>query len=161
MSKKVDVHEGLESTLLLLNHRVKSGITVVKQYTEIPKLTCYAAPLNQVFMNLFSNAIDALSETKKLESDWQPTISISTELTESTVVIRIADNGSGIPEKIRSKIFDPFFTTKPIGSGTGLGLSISYQIIVDKHKGNISCQSKLGEGTEFTIELPISIPLSL
>jgi predicted ATPase/signal transduction histidine kinase len=156
MSKKVDVHEGLESTLLLLNHRLKSGITVVKTYSEIPELTCYAAPLNQVFMNLFSNAIDALNEHPNTSTDWRPTISISTESTESTIGIRIADNGSGIPEAIRSKIFDPFFTTKPIGSGTGLGLSISYQIIVDKHKGNISCESELGKGTEFTIELPIS-----
>ncbi len=156
VSKAVNVHEGLESTLLLLNHRLKSGIKIIKQYGEIPQLTCYAAPLNQVFMNLFSNAIDALGDHPNTGADWQPTINISTESNDSTIVIRIADNGSGIPEKIRSKIFDPFFTTKPIGSGTGLGLSISYQIIVDKHKGSISCQSELGQGTEFTIELPIA-----
>ncbi len=155
MSKEVDIHEGLESTLLLLNHRLKSGINIVKNYGEIPQLNCYAAPLNQVFMNLFSNAIDAFKDNPNVSNDWQPTINICTESTESTIVIRIADNGSGIPEEIRSKIFDPFFTTKPIGSGTGLGLSISYQIIVDKHQGSISCQSELGKGTEFTIELPI------
>lgn len=155
MSKEVDIHEGLESTLLLLNHRLKSGITIVKQYGEIPQVTCYAAPLNQVFMNLLSNAIDALKDHPNASSDWQPTISISTESTKSMIVIQIADNGSGIPEKVRGKIFDPFFTTKPIGSGTGLGLSISYQIIVEKHKGTISCQSELGQGTIFTIELPI------
>ena len=126
-------------------------------YGKIPELTCYAAPLNQVFMNLFSNAIDALREHPNTSADWQPTLSIFTASTEFAIVIRIADNGSGIPEAIRSKIFDPFFTTKPIGSGTGLGLSISYQIIVDKHKGNISCQSEPGKGTEFTIELPILI----
>jgi signal transduction histidine kinase/tetratricopeptide (TPR) repeat protein len=164
VNKTVNVHEGIESTLLLLNHRLKSGIKVVRQYQELPLIHCYAAPLNQVFMNLLSNAIDALndySKSSELGPDWVPTIDIATKLIDSSVIIQISDNGAGIPEEIRKQVFDPFFTTKPVGSGTGLGLSISYQIIVEKHKGKISCQSQPGKGTEFTIELPISMIRSL
>lgn len=160
VSKTVNVHEGIESTLLLLNHRLKSGIKVLRQYQELPLIHCYAAPLNQVFMNLLSNSIDALNDygtSSEFATDWVPTIAIATKLIDSSVIIQISDNGGGIPEETRKKVFDPFFTTKPVGSGTGLGLSISYQIIVDKHKGKISCQSQPGKGTEFTIELPISM----
>ncbi len=164
VNKAVNVHEGIESTLLLLNHRLKSGIKVVRQYQKLPPIHCYPAPLNQVFMNLLSNAIDALNDYDKscgksseFGADWVPTIDIVTKLLDSSVIIQILDNGAGIPEEIIKKVFDPFFTTKPVGSGTGLGLSISYQIIVDKHKGKISCQSKPGKGAEFTIELPISM----
>ncbi|MEW5861855.1 MAG: AAA family ATPase [Cyanobacteriota bacterium] len=162
--KPVDIHEGIESTLLILQHRLKkdnlhSGIEVIKNYGKLPRIFCYASELNQVFMNLLSNAIDALEEIRssKEVSDKKPTISVYTEMASSTLArIRIADNGSGMTENIKKKIFDPFFTTKPVGSGTGLGLSISYQIVVDKHNGKLSCVSSSGLGTEFIIEMPIS-----
>ncbi len=150
--KAVDIHQGIDSTLLILQHRLKSGegreIKVVKNYGNLPKVECYGAQLNQVFMNLISNAIDAL------ENIDQPTITITTELLKSQVLIRIADNGCGIPESILPQIFAPFFTTKKLGKGTGLGLSVSYQIIVEKHGGKLEC-SRLAAGTEFKIILPI------
>lgn len=154
--KPVNIHEGIDSTLMILQNRLKSsgsqsGISVIKDFGELPKVECYAGQLNQVFMNLLSNAIDAL--------DGQPsprTISISTSLSsKSTVIIRIADNGPGIPLCHQTKLFDPFFTTKPVGAGTGLGLSISYQIIVEKHGGTLKCVSKVGHGAEFVVEIPI------
>ncbi|MBD1840370.1 AAA family ATPase [Coleofasciculus sp. FACHB-64] len=162
--KPVDIHEGIESTLLILQHRLKkdslhSGIEVIKEYGQLPRIFCYASELNQVFMNLLSNAIDALEEIRNSGevSDKKPTISIYTEMASSNSVrIRIADNGAGMTEDVKKKIFDPFFTTKPVGSGTGLGLSISYQIVVDKHNGKLSCVSSSGLGTEFIIEMPIS-----
>ncbi|WP_260446923.1 protein kinase domain-containing protein [Nostoc sp. 2RC] len=177
--KPVDIHEGIDNTLMILQHRLKEKndypeIEVIKEYGNLPEVTCYAGQLNQVFMNILSNAIDALEELSVNEQqinlngdlgvskaqqqikNHSPKIRISTQLTNSnTVVIRIADNGSGITEALRQKIFDPFFTTKSVGSGTGLGLSISYQIIVDKHKGNLTCNSTIGEGTEFVIEIPM------
>lgn len=162
--KSVNIHEGIESTLLILQERLKGRadhqkIQVIRAYGELPLVECYASHLNQVFMNLLINAIDALDEQNsapllinKLEP---PTIWIRTEIShQNWVTISISDNGSGIPTDIQSKIFDPFFTTKPVGKGTGLGLSISYQIIVEKHHGQLSCYSEIGKRTEFVINIP-------
>jgi signal transduction histidine kinase len=159
--KTVDIHAGIDSTLMILQHRCKGksnfpGISVVKEYGNLPLVKCYPSQLNQVFMNILANAIDALEDGYKVSNLCPPTIRIQTQvLDEQWVVIRILDNGCGISEEIISKLFDPFFTTKEIGKGTGLGLSISYQIVVDKHHGKLSCQSTLGDGTEFTIEIPV------
>ncbi|MDF5710690.1 MAG: GAF domain-containing protein [Nostoc sp. S4] len=168
--RAVDIHEGLNSTLLILGHRLKNtsdrpAIEVIKEYNTIPLVECYPAQLNQVFMNLLSNSVDALEEKfktiqqKYLESAEKcPRIPLSiwiiTQIVNNQVVIKIADNGLGISEEVRSHIFDPFFTTKAPGKGTGLGLSISYQIVVEKHHGEIKCLSKPGEGTEFLIKIP-------
>lgn len=160
--KAVDLHEGIDSTLLILQHRLQPqtnsfAIEIVKQYGELLPVVCYAAQMNQVFMNILNNAIDALenSATSGKIID-NPKILIRTELIEeNSILICIADNGCGIPEIMRSRIFEPFFTTKQPGQGTGLGLSISYQIIVEKHGGNIKCVSEPGNGCEFWIEIPI------
>jgi signal transduction histidine kinase len=168
--KPVNIHEGIDNTLLILNSRLKQGIKVIKEYGELPLVECTPAPINQVFMNLLCNAIDALEEVKverlKLEgsednlqpSNLQsatPCIWIRTEVSgQNSVVIRIADNGSGIGSTIKHQIFDPFFTTKNPGKGTGLGLTITYQIIT-QHQGKIEVNSTPGQGTEFTIILPI------
>ncbi|MEH1769595.1 MAG: GAF domain-containing protein [Nostoc sp.] len=165
--KPVDIHEGIDSTLLILQHRLQPEtnsfvIEVVKQYGELPPLVCYAAQMNQVFMNILNNAIDALenSATSGKIID-NPKIWIRTEvIEENTILIWIADNGCGIPETMRSRIFEPFFTTKQPGQGTGLGLSISYQIIVEKHGGNIKCVSEAGKGCEFWIEIPMKRTVS-
>ncbi|MGG6270265.1 sensor histidine kinase [Leptolyngbya sp. AN03gr2] len=154
--KVVDLHEGLENTLLLLQHRLKHiskrrEIQIVRNFQTLPKIECYAGQLNQVFLNLIGNAIDALENI----SDRPLTIWITTEATDSSAIVKIRDNGQGIPESVKSKIFDPFFTTKPVGQGTGLGLSIAYQIIVGQHHGALTCTSEAGKGTEFTIEIPI------
>lgn len=170
--KSVDIHQGLDSTLLILGHRLKNNIQrpaieIVKEYATLALLECYPAQLNQVFMNLLSNSIDALEEKfKTIQQRYLKlsqtcpiiplTIWISTQAVNNQIVIKITDNGLGIPEEVRSHIFDPFFTTKAPGKGTGLGLSISYQIIVEKHHGQIRCSSKPGEGTEFLIEIPCS-----
>ncbi len=170
--KPVDIHEGINNTLLILQHRLRadggaSEIQVIKDYGQLPHITCHASQLNQVFMNLLNNAIDALEQEPRVrssESGVIPTITIRTEVrTEDSpfpipqwVIIRIADNGSGMSEEVLHKIFDPFFTTKPVGNGTGLGLSISYQIVVEKHKGHIRCVSAPGEGTEFIVEIPVN-----
>jgi len=162
--KAVDIHEGIESTLLILQHRfrkteMRPEITVIKAYGELPLVTCYASQLNQVFMHLLNNAIDALEGQGDNEcfSIPNPQIHIHTELTDNELVrIRIADNGCGIPDSVRSRIFDPFFTTKPVGSGTGLGLSISYQIVVQQHRGKLSCCSSDGQGSEFELEIPVN-----
>jgi PAS domain S-box-containing protein len=164
--KRVDLHQGIDTTLAILQHRLRgennwSAIEVVKAYGQLPQVTCYASQMNQVFMNLLNNAIDAL--------EGQPpprTITIRTALemrtrdiapTDSPVaVIRIADNGPGMSEQLCQQIFDPFFTTKPIGRGTGLGLSISYQIIVEKHGGQLYCNSAPGKGTELVVEIPLN-----
>lgn len=182
--KPVDIHEGIDNTLLLLQHGLKQKprcreIQVIKEYGQLPQVQCYPSYLNQVFMNLLGNAIDALEEARREESGLSPMIRIRTEVIEGElpdsyrfmssptlqprryrtyaprVVIRIIDNGSGITAEIQPRIFDPFFTTKPPGKGTGLGLSISYQIVVDKHGGQLRFHSALGQGTEFVIELPI------
>ncbi|WP_198287565.1 ATP-binding protein [Rivularia sp. PCC 7116] len=157
--KQVDIHEGIDNTLLILQHRLKnhstqSEIKVNKDYAQIPLVECYAGKLNQVFMNILGNAIDALSTLET--SDKTANISISTLVIDGNWVrICIADNGTGIKEEVRKNIFNPFFTTKPVGKGTGLGLSISYQIIVEIHQGKILCDSELGKGTKFIIEIPI------
>ena len=164
--KPVNLHEGINSTLLILNHRLKGNgekppIQIVKQYGELPTVECFAGPINQVFMNILSNAIDALEDVtsrqtcqEMLENPSQ--IRIGTEVVGNFVEIKIADNGPGITEQVKQQIFDTFFTTKPIGKGTGMGLSISYQIIVERHKGELYCTSELGKGTEFTIRIPIA-----
>ncbi|KKD38607.1 MAG: ATP-binding protein [Limnoraphis robusta] len=149
--KACDLHEGLESTLLLLNHRLTSQVEVVRKYGNIPDVACHPAQINQVFMNIISNAIDALLER---EDQVHKKILIVTESQYEQVLIRISDNGGGIPPEILGKLFDPFFTTKPVGKGTGLGLAISYKII-EKHQGKIQVHSSAGEGTEFVITLPI------
>ncbi|BBD57997.1 multi-sensor signal transduction histidine kinase [Nostoc sp. HK-01] len=162
--KVVNIHEGLDSTLLILQHRLKSKpdsaeIQVIKEYGDLPLVECYAGQLNQVFMNVLSNAIDAL-EYHPESATHQHQVTIRTTVGEmnnniSSVVIYIKDNGVGIPEAVKNRVFDPFFTTKPVGKGTGLGLSISYQIIVEKHGGLFQCDSQPGQGTEFRIEVPI------
>ncbi|MBD2293731.1 DUF3365 domain-containing protein [Anabaena sphaerica FACHB-251] len=166
--KSVNLHEGIESTLVILQHRLKANsdhpeIVVIKEYTNLPLVECNPGQLNQVFMNLLSNAIDALVSHWEnhiikdgTEANFTPQILIKTEMANSeSVKIYVSDNGSGIPEKVSSQIFNPFFTTKPIGKGTGLGLSISYKIIVERHQGSISCESELGKGTTFCIQIPV------
>ncbi|MDZ7990689.1 MAG: sensor histidine kinase [Nostoc sp. EfeVER01] len=163
--KRANLHEGLETTLLILGHRLKANahrpvIQLSKEYGELPLVECYPGELNQVFMNLISNAIEAIEEIQKNQHFGENfkhigMIWIKTEAIGERVIIRIADNGSGISEANRTKIFDAFYTTKVIGQGTGLGLSIAYQIIVSNHRGKLSCHSTQGEGTEFVIELPI------
>lgn len=164
--KPVDIHEGIDSTLLLLQHRLKAAvgqaqIEVVKIYGDLPHVDCYAGQLNQVFMNIITNAIDALQIAASTSPTKRITIQTSRlerpESDQPSILIQIKDNGTGIPEAVKARIFDPFFTTKPVGQGTGLGLSISYQI-VKKHKGELSCQSELGKGTEFWIEIPVHQP---
>ncbi|PZV10559.1 MAG: hypothetical protein DCF22_16345 [Leptolyngbya sp.] len=175
--KEVNIHEGIDSTLMILQNRFKAksdrpAIEVVKHYGKLPDVECYAGQLNQVFMNLLANAIDALEENfeksasrfaidvreESMEAihNLAPTITIGTEVVGcDRIRIRIADNGSGIPEQVQPKLFDPFFTTKPLGKGTGLGLSISYQIITETHAGSLKCVSSLGQGAEFVIEIPV------
>lgn len=161
-----DIHSGLESTLMILQHRLKAkperpAIQVVKEYGDLPEVECYAGQINQVFMNILANAIDALEEFNQHRSSEEiqqnlNTIKIRTQvLNQNWVAIRIADNGPGMTSEVSRKLFDPFFTTKPVGKGTGLGLSISYQIVVEKHGGQLRCVSKLGQGTEFIIEIPV------
>ncbi len=166
--KVVDIHEGIDSTLMILHSRLKvspaaSGITVIKEYGNLPNVECYAGQLNQVFMNILANAIDALEEgfggrcQGSGESTSPPTIRIRTEMTNTQQVrICIGDNGLGMTEEVRNRLFDPFFTTKEVGKGTGLGLSISYQIVVDRHKGSLQCFSEMGQGCEFWVEVPLT-----
>ena len=189
--KPVDIHEGLENTLLILQHRLKpeaANIELIREYGDLPPVECYPGQLNQVFMNILNNAIDALEKSDCSSADLSHTnfksgviqcntrtIKISTEIvgcseadpsssqqhgSTQCAVIRIADNGPGIPKDARKRIFDPFFTTKPVGEGTGLGLSISYQIIVEKHGGQLRCITEPGKGTEFIVEIPL-IPSKL
>jgi signal transduction histidine kinase len=182
--KKVDLHEGIENTLLILQHRLTakdqhSEIQVFKEYGNLPRVECYPGQLNQVFMNILSNAIDALKDSDFANQEHPPpSISIRTYTLDNcdsnqnslsllpeyyrekiqnsqSVVIRIADNGPGMTEAVRERLFDPFFTTKPVGQGSGLGLSISYQIVVEHHHGVLTCTSVPGQGTEFWIEIPI------
>ena len=169
--KPVDIHEGIDSTLLILQNRLKArpgfhNIEVIKQYGDLPQVECYAGQLNQVFMNILSNAIDALdsqAETAIAQGLAAPnhTITICTEVRNpEQVTVRIRDNGPGMTPVVAQRLFDPFFTTKPVGQGTGLGLSISYQIVVEKHRGSLWCHSQLGEGAEFWIEIPITQSVS-
>jgi signal transduction histidine kinase len=166
--KAVNIHEGIDSTLMILQHRLQAqgkrpDIEVVKEYGNLPLVECYAGQLNQVFVNVLVNAIDALDELSATK-DWSwnrderttPTITIRTSRVDADwVEIVIADNGPDIPEQIQQQIFDPFFTTKPVGKGTGMGMSISYQIIADKHRGKLCCHSSPGQGAEFVIQIPI------
>lgn len=178
--KAVDLHEGIDSGLLILQNRLKSNddrpaIEVIKHYSDLPMVECYAGQINQVFMNLLVNAIDAIDEivtqdfqlnptfnvelSSEFKSNFQPQITIRTGLTRSNqVTIRIADNGPGVPEEIKSRLFDPFFTTKPVGKGTGMGLSICYQIITKQHGGTLQCISFTGQGAEFVVTIPLKQP---
>ncbi len=150
--KPVNIQEGIDSTLLILNSKLKQGIDVVKQYGNLPLVKCYPAQLNQVFMNILDNAIDALIAQGEPA---RKQIVIQTAIVDSDQVqVRIRDSGPGIPESIQERVFDPFFTTKDVGKGTGLGLSISYQVI-EKHKGKISVISSPGQGTEFVVTIPV------
>jgi signal transduction histidine kinase len=169
--KSVDIHEGINSTLMILQHRLKAksdrpAINVIKDYGALPLVTCYAGQLNQVFMNLLANAIDALEERGSRENGtvFYPQILIRTEVvpgnsydnisTGSGIRVTISDNGIGMTEKVISKLFTPFFTTKPIGKGTGMGLSISRKILLEKHCAQLQCFSTPEQGTQFIIEMP-------
>ncbi|MEH2005888.1 PAS domain S-box protein [Nostoc sp.] len=201
--KAVDIHEGIDSTLMILQSRLKandqrSTIEIIKEYAQLPLVECYAGQLNQVFMNILSNAIDALEEGDKGNNQYPipntqfpmpntslreaaPTATLSTSaqcpmpnaqfpistirictqlLKPNQVIIRITDNGLGIPEDVKKQLFDPFFTTKPIGKGTGMGLAISYQIITERHGGSLECISQPGQGAEFVINIPLIQHLS-
>lgn len=163
----VNIHEGIDSTLMILKHRLKANenrpaIEVIKEYGDLPLVECYAGQLNQVFMNLLSNAIDAFDEYSQsysyTEMELNPnTIIISTEANEKEdqMLIRIHDNGPGMLPEAQAHLFEPLFTTKPLGKGTGLGLSISHQIVVEKHGGQLTCNSVSGKGVEFVIALPL------
>ncbi|NET09283.1 MAG: response regulator [Symploca sp. SIO2B6] len=161
--KQINVHDGLENTLSLLSHRLmleggKTIISVEKNYGALPKVDCYPAQLNQVFMTILNNAIDVLEEVSSennMGRGWIPTIRIQTHCTLKTVFIQIEDNGIGISKDLQNKIFEPFFTTKPTGKGTGLGLAIAHQIIVEQHGGQLDVTSALGQGTTMSICLPI------
>jgi len=168
--KQVNIHEGIDSTLMILQHRLKGQphrreIQVIKEYETLPLVECYAGQINQVFMNILANGIDALEQKMGVWAESggddrdigeePPTIRIRTVLThDQWVQIKISDNGGGIPPEVMRKIYDPFYTTKPVGYGTGLGLAISYQIM-EKHQGWLSCVSQPGQGTEFTIAIPL------
>lgn len=166
--KDVDIHEGIDSTLMILDNRLQQKkdrpeIQVIKEYGKLPPINCYAGQLNQVFMNLLTNAIDAI-ESQPIKNDlnshssshsW---IKIVTKMKNAAEIeIAIADNGPGIPDEVKHRLFDPFFTTKPVGKGTGLGLSISYSIIVEKHGGQLEVNSTPGKGTEFIISIPVKL----
>ncbi|MEM9805087.1 MAG: ATP-binding protein [Cyanobacteria bacterium P01_D01_bin.56] len=153
VTRQVDLHKGIESTLVILKHQLKD-INVIKNYGSLPAVDCYPSRLNQVFMNILTNAIDALNEPNQ---QTHRQIKISTSLTEDGqgVEIDIEDNGPGIPSNIQQRIFDPFFTTKTVGKGTGLGMSISYQIITQTHNGELLCTSKPGNGAKFIVQIPI------
>ncbi|MGC8712785.1 MAG: sensor histidine kinase [Leptodesmis sp.] len=161
--KPVDIHEGIDSTLLILQHRLKAtpnqtGVEVIKDYGELPLVNCYASQLNQVLMNILVNALDAMEDQRNPNLTPAPpcTIRIQTRKLDSGMVqIAIADNGSGMTPEVQQQIFDPFFTTKPVGKGTGMGLSISYQIVTKRHQGKLYCVSQPGKGTEFFLEIPI------
>ncbi len=172
--KAVNIHEGIDSTLLLLQNRLKAQperieIQVIKEYGDLPLVQCYAGQLNQVFMNLLANAIDSLEElienSQQLGNssllnvekvpEFTPQISIITETKDQLALIRIADNGLGITPEVQQRLFDPFYTTKAVGKGTGMGLSISYSIVVEKHKGQLQCISEPGTGAEFVVAIPL------
>lgn len=167
--KAVDIHEGIDSTMMIIQSRLKATdkrpeIKVIKEYDNLPLIECYPGQLNQVFMNILVNAIDALEDSvltgrwktkKQLKTD-NPGIYIRTQLiTPNQVTISIADNGTGIPEDAKKQLFNPFFTTKPVGQGTGMGLAISHQIITERHGGSLEFVSQPGSGAEFIISIPL------
>lgn len=159
--KKVNIHDGLDSTLVILQHRLNAqsnrpAILLEKEYSKLPEVECYAGQINQVFLHILNNAIDALEKVNWETSLSSPKIRICTQLIDSShIAIAISDNGIGIKESLQKKIFDPFFTTKKIGSGIGMGLSISYQIVVESHGGELFCESMSEQGTTFNIILPL------
>ncbi len=164
--KPVNIHEGIDSALLILRDRLKEkpghpAIQVIKKYEDLPLVECYAGQLNQVFMNIISNAIDALDEqhpdcSVEVRQNHQAILTICTQFIDNNwVKISIKDNGPGMTESVKAKLFAPFFTTKEVGKGTGLGLSISYQIVVEKHRGKLQCISASGQGAEFLVEIPV------
>lgn len=160
--KPVDLHEGISSTLMMLQNRLKPThdrpeIQIIPDYAELPLVECFAGQINQALMNILVNAIDALDAkaARQEQPSFVPKITIRTQrLDHQQIAIHIIDNGPGMPEAVRQRLFDPFFTTKPVGQGTGLGLSISHQIIVEKHHGQLECRSTLGQGTEFILTIP-------
>jgi signal transduction histidine kinase len=167
-----DLHEGLDSTLLILNHRIKASgkrpaIKIIRQYGELGMIDCYPGQLNQVFMNILANAIDALEEAweKQLLSDPSgickaariPTLTLTTQRLPQATEIRLADNGAGMTEEVKAQIFEALFTTKEMGKGTGLGLAIVQQIITENHRGKIGVNSEVGKGTEFVITIPVKL----
>jgi signal transduction histidine kinase len=185
--KTVDIHDGIDHAIRILQHRLRAEgnrpeIRVIRDYGQLPQVTCYASQMNQVFLHLLSNAIDAIAscfandtlderseprcitirtetgstQASATSSTAEPTAS-NPQRTTDCVFIRIADNGCGMSEAVQQKMFDPFFTTKPLGNAKGLGLSISYQIVVERHHGQLTCHSVVGEGTEFAIVLPIVV----
>ena len=167
--KLINIHQGLDDTLLILAHRLKlksngCEIKIIKEYSDLPLINCYGGQLNQVFINILANSIDAIEEsiqqTEALHPSCprnQPFIKIKTELIDPDwIAIKISDNGFGIPESIQAQIFDPFFTTKPVGKGTGMGMAISYQIIVERHQGDLQFTSIPRQGTEFLIKIPVN-----
>ncbi|MBN3959324.1 response regulator [Nostoc sp. NMS8] len=157
-----DLHQGLDSTLMILQHRLKANgdrpqIEVIKNYGVLPHINCYLGQMNQVFMNILANAVDALDDAiiQGKISNLIPRIKITTEIdSEQLIIIRIADNGIGVPERLKKRLFEPLFTTKTVGKGTGLGLSIAYEIVVEKHNGVLEVNSQPGGGTEFIIKMP-------
>ncbi|MEM8641615.1 MAG: ATP-binding protein [Cyanobacteria bacterium P01_G01_bin.54] len=154
--KSVDIHAGLESTLTILHNRLQAQdcpIQVIKDYGSLPLIACYAGQVNQVFMNILSNAIDALQEQKQNNL---PTMKITTKTVGQNIILTISDNGIGMAKTTQGRIFDPFFTTKEVGEGTGLGMAIAHQIITEQHGGTITCTSELGKGSTFSITLPIA-----
>ncbi|MGD1944077.1 MAG: sensor histidine kinase [Leptolyngbyaceae cyanobacterium] len=170
--KFVDIHHGLDSALTILNHRLKSHpdrarIKIFKYYADLPPIECYAGLLNQVFINILTNAIDALESISKKRffencSHDVSQITIRTALLDDNLVqIEISDNGAGIPLDLQERIFEPFFTTKSVGQGTGMGMSISYQIVTERHHGRLKCLSSPGEGTTFLIQIPVQQPANI
>ncbi|MEM6254258.1 MAG: response regulator [Cyanobacteria bacterium P01_D01_bin.156] len=164
--KAVDIHEGFDSTLMILKSRLRAqanhtAVKVIKEYGDLPKVECCPGQLNQVFMNILTNSIDALELLRQAEKTpyphREPTISVQTKcLSAERIGIYISDNGPGIPKDLQHRLFEPFFTTKDIGKGTGLGLAISYKIIVEHHRGELRCLSMPGQGVMFVIEIPVT-----
>ncbi len=154
----IDIHDGIDSTLIILQHRLKTSpdrpqTQVLKDYGELPSIEVYAGPLNQVLMNILANAIDALEDSKQHQRQIQIRTAV---IRDNWIEVAISDNGIGIPKSVQNRIFDPFFTTKPVGKGTGMGMYISYQVIAEKHGGRLACESESGKGTTFRIQLPIA-----
>lgn len=157
---KFNIHEGIDSTLLILKHRLKANpdraeIAIIKEYGDLPLIECFPGQLNQVFMNIIANAIDALENSNQPQNSQENQITIRTFVNDGSAVIQISDNGMGIPEDVKPKIFEHLFTTKSVGKGTGLGLAIAHQIVFNKHDGTLEVDSHLGKGTTFKILLPI------